>query len=189
MRLRLGPFMQWDMAVFFTADTHFGHSGIIKLANRPYRSVADMDAAMVDNWNEVVGPEDIVYHLGDFAFKGSKAAAKYLALLNGRIVLLQGNHDTENTGKLERWEGRHDLLEITVDKTRVVLCHYPLLEWPGAFRGAVHLHGHTHGRVPPNRLRCDVGVDVWAFRPVTLPEILAFLSEAAPYHPTDFYES
>ena len=176
------------MTIFFTADTHFGHSGIIKLANRPYRSLQEMDAALAENWNDVVGPEDTVYHLGDFAFKGSKAAAKYLAPLNGKIILLRGNHDTLNTAKLERWEQAADLIEFRQERTDLVLCHYPLLEWPGAFRGAVHLHGHTHGRVAPNRQRCDVGVDVWDYRPVTLPEILSRLESADSYHPSDFYQ-
>lgn len=177
------------MVDFFTADSHFGHSSIIRMCQRPFRSVAEMDAAMTEAWNAAVGPEDRVFHLGDFCFKGSKLAQKHLATLNGEIVLLRGNHDTDNTIRLDRWASVHDLLEVVVEKTKLVLCHYPMLEWPGAFRGAVHLHGHTHGRVPPNRQRCDMGVDVWGFRPVRLEEILARLETAAPYHPTDFYQT
>lgn len=177
------------MATFFTADSHFGHSAIIKLCKRPYRSLQEMDDALVENWNAVIGPEDDVFHLGDFAFKGSKVAKRYLERLNGRITLIKGNHDTENTAKLERWRGAHDILEITIEKTRLVLCHYPLLEWPGVFRGAIHLHGHTHARIGPHQLRCDVGADCWGYRPVQLNEILARLSSAPPYDPTEIYDS
>lgn len=177
------------MAVFFTADTHFGHAAIIRLCNRPFSSVAEMDAAMTETWNATVGPDDTVYHLGDFAFKGSKVATGYLEALNGQIVLIKGNHDTANTAKLPRWEAAYDLLELSLDGVKLSLCHYPLLEWPGAYRGAVHLHGHTHGRIGPNRQRCDVGVDVWGYRPVGLAEIRARLAQSAPYDPAAFYDS
>lgn len=173
--------------VFFTADSHFGHSGVIRLSGRPFRSVNEMDDRLIAEWNAVVGEKDRVYHLGDFCFKGSKLASQVLDRLNGEIVLIRGNHDTENTAKLDRWASVHDLLEIIVAKKRLVLCHYPLLEWPGAFRGAVHLHGHTHGAVPPHRQRADVGVDVWDFQPVTLDHILKRLETAPEYDPRDAY--
>lgn len=175
------------MSVYFTADTHFGHSNIIKLAGRPYRSLAEMDEALTENWNAVVGPEDRVYHLGDFCFKGSKVAERYLSRLNGEIVLIQGNHDTENTAKLERWSGVHDILEVKLDGRRLCLCHYPMLEWPGVFKGAIHLHGHTHARIPPVSARIDVGVDVWDYRPVGLEQIRERLSDAPPHDPEALY--
>lgn len=177
------------MADFFTADTHFGHSSIIKYGRRPFRSVAEMDEALIERWNTTVGPEDRVFHLGDFCFKGSKLAQRYLERLSGRIILIQGNHDTENTAKLPRFEASYDLFALTSERVRFVLCHYPLLEWDGVYKGAVHLHGHTHGRVPPTRQRCDVGVDVWDFRPVGVAEIVARL-DAAPAHDAEaFYHS
>ncbi|MEO1329091.1 MAG: metallophosphoesterase [Pseudomonadota bacterium] len=175
------------MVDYFTADTHFGHSGIIRLAKRPFRSVEEMDGALIEAWNDRVGPEDRVFHLGDFCFKGSKRAQSVLERLQGRIVFLKGNHDTENTAKLPRWESVHDILEVTVEGARLVLCHYPLLEWPGAWRGALHLHGHTHGAIAPNQGRGDVGVDVWGYRPVRLEEIKARLEGATPFHPSDNY--
>ncbi|MEL6317643.1 MAG: metallophosphoesterase family protein [Pseudomonadota bacterium] len=175
------------MTVYFTADSHFGHKGIIRLSDRPFRSVQHMDDGLIARWNARVAPEDHVYHLGDFCFTGSKGARKVLEKLNGAITLVRGNHDSENTQRLDRWERVVDLLEIAVGGQRLVLCHYPLMEWPGAFKGVLHLHGHTHGAIPPNRMRADVGVDVWGYRPVRLEEIRARLADAAPFHPTDNY--
>lgn len=175
------------MAVFFTADTHFGHGSLIRRAKRPFRSVEDMDAALIERWNARVGPEDRVYHLGDFCFKGSAIAKSYLEKLQGEIVFIRGNHDTENTAKLDRWVACYDLHEIKLERRQIVMCHYPLLEWAGAFRGAIHLHGHTHGRVPPHKKRCDVGADVWDYRPVTIEEIEARIESAPDYDPTDAY--
>ena len=173
--------------VFFTADSHFGHKGILRLSSRPFESVEAMEAALIDRWNEVVGPQDLVYHLGDFCFKGSKAAAAVLERLNGEIVLIRGNHDSANSLRLDRWRSVHDLLEINHRKQRIALCHYPLLEWPGAWKGALHLHGHTHGAVPPLNRRADVGVDVWDYRPVTLEQILDRLGDAPEYDPNVAY--
>ena len=68
------------MTVFFTADTHLGHKNIITSTNRPFKSVAEMDSAIVKRWNERVTPQDLVYHLGDFAFDDQDP---YLELLHG----------------------------------------------------------------------------------------------------------
>ena len=64
------------MAVYFTADTHFGHKSILRLCERPFASLQAMDEALVARWNERVGPDDLVYHLGDFCFKGSALATQ-----------------------------------------------------------------------------------------------------------------
>ena len=51
------------MAVFFFSDTHFGDHRVLNLYPRPFGSVGEMDAAMIERWNAVVGPEDEVWHL------------------------------------------------------------------------------------------------------------------------------
>jgi calcineurin-like phosphoesterase family protein len=82
------------LAVWFTADTHFGHAGALALYRRPFASVAAMDAAMAERWNQTVGPDDEVWHLGDFALRTSASAAgALLRSLNGRKHLVTGNND------------------------------------------------------------------------------------------------
>ena len=82
------------MAVFFTSDTHFGHGGALGLYRRPFASVAAMNEALVERWNETVGPEDTVWHLGDFAIRQRPTVvADLLARLNGRKHLVAGNND------------------------------------------------------------------------------------------------
>jgi calcineurin-like phosphoesterase family protein len=63
------------MALFFTSDHHFGHGGARGLFQRPFASTAEMDAATAARWGEVVGPQDQVWHLGDFAVRQRRAAA------------------------------------------------------------------------------------------------------------------
>jgi calcineurin-like phosphoesterase family protein len=161
------------MAIFFTSDTHFGHGGALGLYRRPFASVAAMNEGLVERWNERVGPEDVVWHLGDFAIRQRPAVmTALLARLHGRKHLISGNNDPPAARELEGWESVQPYLEIEVDGVWLVLCHYPFRSWRGMGKGWVNLHGHSHGRMKPQPRQFDVGVDVWGFRPVTLSEIL-----------------
>jgi len=51
---------------FFTADEHYGHEYIIKLCDRPFTSIDEMDAEIIRRHNEMVGSKDVVIHAGDF---------------------------------------------------------------------------------------------------------------------------
>jgi len=161
------------MAIFFTSDTHFGHGGTLGLYRRPFASVAAMNEALVERWNETVGSDDVVWHLGDFAIRQRPAVvAELLARLNGRKHLVAGNNDPPATAELDGWESVQPYVEITAEGVSLVLCHYPFRSWRGMGKGWLNLHGHSHGRLKPLPRQFDVGVDVWGFRPVTLGEIL-----------------
>ena len=155
------------MTDFVTGCTHFGHENIIKLADRPFGSVAEMDEALTDYWNDTVKPKDTVYHLGDFAFRGAPAES-YISRLNGHIVCLQGNHDPKGWGR--------DYMTIRCNRVRAVLFHYPIEEWEGWYRANVHLHCHTHKQafVSAER-RGNVGVDATGFRPMRLEDAITQL--------------
>jgi calcineurin-like phosphoesterase family protein len=161
------------MAIFFTSDTHFGHGGVLGLYRRPFPSVPAMNAAIVERWNETVGPDDDLWHLGDFAIRQRPAVvAELLARLHGRKHLLTGNNDPAATRELDGWASVQPYIEITVEDVSLVLCHYPFRSWRDMAKGSVNLHGHCHGRLKPQPRQFDVGVDVWEFRPVTLRTIL-----------------
>ena len=161
------------MAIFFTSDTHFGHGGALGLYRRPFASVAAMNEALVERWNETVGPDDVVWHLGDFAIRQRPAVvAGLLARLSGRKHLVAGNNDPPATLELDGWESVQPYAETAVGDVSLVLCHYPFRSWRGMGKGWVNLHGHSHGRLKPQPRQFDVGVDVWGFRPVTLDEVL-----------------
>lgn len=70
------------MKIFVISDLHLGHANIIKMCNRPFRNVEEMDKEIIKRWNSVVGHQDLVYVVGDFSFKG-KNAEHYLDKLNG----------------------------------------------------------------------------------------------------------
>ncbi len=160
------------MATLFTADTHFGHGGALGLYHRPFPSVAAMDAALVAAWNAAVAPEDEVWHLGDFAVRHPGPAA-LLAALHGTKHLVPGNNDPASVRDLAGWVSASPLVEIEREGVRLVLCHYALRTWPGMSRGALNLHGHSHGRLRAMPRQFDVGVDARGFRPVRLAELRA----------------
>src|SRR5947209_5686827 len=86
------------MTTFFTSDTHFGHGGALGLYRRPFSSVAAMNEGMVERWNETIGPDDVVWHLGDFAIRQKpEMVAEILARLRGRKHLVTGNNDPPGT--------------------------------------------------------------------------------------------
>lgn len=155
------------MTIWFTADTHFGHANIIRYAKRPFSSVEQMDEAMIHSWNDRVKPGDTIYHLGDFAFGDHN---KYLPRLNGGKILIEGNHDPKRLKKAKGWAAIHKMLEVMVDMKHIVLCHYALRVWNRSHQGSLHFYGHSHGGLPGDNQSCDVGVDCWGYRPITLSE-------------------
>lgn len=162
------------MAIYFTSDTHFGHSAIIDLCNRPFASLDEMDETLIARWNETVAPDDIVYHLGDFCSRARCNARPYIERLNGRVHLIEGNHDEPMLQQCEdHFESVSYMRQIHIEGQKFILCHYPIREWNDARRGAWHLFGHVHGGLndEPLGFSLDVGVDSHDFRPWSVDEI------------------
>ena len=170
--------------VFVTADTHFGHAAILRLTGRPFESLQAMDEGLISRWNAKVGPDDTVWHLGDFSFRAEASPENYRARLNGRIHLVIGNHDDPGLrARTDLFESVSDIVGIKWGKQRIALCHYPMRDWPGAFRGAWHLFGHEHGRLDeePLGLSLDVGVDSHGFAPLALDEVAQLMAQRKPH--------
>ena len=166
------------MVTWFTADTHFGDPGILRARTR-FGSVEAHDAALLAAWNAVVGPEDEVWHLGDFAHGASRERCREIfTSLNGRKRLVRGNHDSKRVLSLPWAEPPAETARVNVADgegrvRRLFLAHYPHRAWPGLWRETRHLYGHTHATIPDTRWSCDVGVDAWDLAPTTLERIVA----------------
>jgi calcineurin-like phosphoesterase family protein len=175
------------MTVFFTSDTHFGDASVIRNCNRPFASPDEMDEALTALWNAHIRAGDTVYHLGDFCLPALKDAAAYLERLNGEVHLIQGNHDWHTVPRNAGHFASVSLIkEITVSGRQLVLCHYPMREWNGCYRGSWHLYGHVHGRLNhlPHGHSMDVGIDSNEFRPWTFDEVAEILSDrVSPFDP------
>lgn len=166
--------------IFFTADTHFGHKNILKLCNRPFETIEEMNETLIENWNHRVSGIDTVYIVGDMFFRCSDAEA-ILRRLKGKKRLIVGNHDSSwmNKVDLNRYFVSVDrLLEISDGKHALTLCHYPLLTWNHAKKSYM-IHGHIHADTSADYfpLICNrsnvlnAGVDINGFMPVSFDEL------------------
>lgn len=126
------------MNVFFTSDTHFGHTNIIKYCNRPFKDSHEMDETLISNWNSIVKTGDHVFHLGDVAF-GRGVEASYvktiLNRLNGSIFLIKGNHEKLALANHHRFSWIKDYEEIEIEGQRIILFHYGQRTWHHDIRG------------------------------------------------------
>ncbi len=151
------------MKTFITSDLHFGHARMMEFnpATRQYKDADHMNAMLVQEWNATVGPDDLTYILGDFAFLRADKATAIARMLNGKKILIEGNHDNKlllDEKFRDCFEEIHKYHEINVDGIKVCMFHYPVHEWNQCGRGAVMLHGHVHGK--------PTGLEKWRSRDV-----------------------
>lgn len=170
------------MATFFTSDIHFGHVTLKAFCPDTrcgFNTVAQLDQHIIKLWNEKVDPDDTVYVLGDLALSKPKYLDECLSALNGRKILVTGNHDKQNLAAYrKRFTQVYDTYhEIKIDGQLIVLCHFPIWEWNQIHRGSWHLHGHCHGKptgIPGKIL--DVGMDNNFLEVFPLEQVEEFMS-------------
>lgn len=158
--------------VWFTSDLHFWHKNICKYCNRPYNSVEEMNEHIIKKWNFFIKEDDVVFLLGDIGFCGIEKLRPLMSQLNGKIYLIQGNHDSDKVvAKLYEEnliEDYFKMLEVTIvgdeecPNQQLTLCHFPMIDWNNKERGAWMIHGHQHQL--PDTPSCsvvhwDVGID------------------------------
>lgn len=166
---------------YFTSDLHLGHRNIIRLCNRPFATIEEMDETLIRNWNAKVTNGDPVYILGDLLFRNEKPAEEYLKQLKGKKHLIIGNHDRDWVKKCnlkDFFESVNNLHFISDGKRQMTLCHYPMMSWPHMTRCYMvfgHIHGNTDADYWPlireNDLMLNAGADVNGFAPVTFEEM------------------
>lgn len=173
------------MRIFYTADPHFGHANIIRMCQRPFSSIDEMDEIMIQNWNSVVHNDDTVYIVGDFCHRNDKSPAYYLARLKGRKILVRGNHDKwieNNLAAAEMFESITNLTHVydpSLNGHHISLCHYPLMTWPGkkeSFMVFGHIHNDTSQYFWPyikeNERLLNAGADINHYTPVMLEQLI-----------------
>lgn len=153
--------------IFFTSDLHFGHRRILEFTNRPWETVDEMNEGLIRRWNEFVPDDATVVVAGDVAFTSAKKAAEFLSRMNGKKILVIGNHDRGLMRKpvfREQFVYHTPLLELKVSDPdgpqRIVVCHYAMRIWNDAHKGSWHLYGHSHGNLAENGTPSfDIGID------------------------------
>lgn len=175
-----------DLDYFNSAKTDKGEQGTEKFKKLMSKYREEMTHWLVRTHNAVVGPQDRVIHLGDFAYKADgKELREIFKSLNGRHSLIKGNHDSAEVLRLP-WvpitdysPSGSDMAILNDGKDTYVLSHYAYRAWPQMNRGAWHLFGHSHGNLydDPYTAALDVGIDAefMNFGPKPVEEIKAVL--------------
>ena len=148
--------------IFLVSDTHFGHNREFLYGPRGFSSIQEHDEAIINNWNSVVGSNDIVYHLGDVMLNDNDHGLECLHQLNGNIIIIPGNHDTDSRIALYKTLSNVKVLETDIEGLRVAaaatirykkynfyLSHHPTLTSnldadPYLRANLINLYGHTH---------------------------------------------
>lgn len=168
---------------YYVADTHFCHANIIRLCNRPFKDVNEMNWVMVNNWNNRVLPNDDVYVVGDFGYRArTQDLIRLIDSLNGKKHLIVGNHDVKAL-KDPVYRGRYeevcDYKEVIDNDTKIVLFHYPTVEWNDFYKGVWLFFGHIHNndnqaqRIMKTIPRAvNIGADLIGFTPRTAKELM-----------------
>ena len=179
-----------ESGIFFTSDTHFGHSKIIDYCKRPFSSIEEHDKTLIQNWNNTVGQDDTVFHLGDFSYGNSQFIANIIKQLNGNIILIKGNHDLRNMNPT-LYNIFSDVVyqsRILIDKQTVYLNHFPFLCFDhgdiNLYKDnySIQLFGHVHsGPLTSSKdvsrlnilfpTQYDVGVDNNNYTPISWTDI------------------
>lgn len=177
------------MTLFFTSDLHFDHINVLKYCNRPFDNVGEMNEAIINNWNKAIRPSDTVICAGDICMGNLEHSVKYVARLNGRKILIKGNHDKgalKRAAFREQFAEIHDYLELKDGGDTFVIMHYPLATWNGAHRGAMHLHGHSHHSYHPGLPSTldkgkilDVGIDGNGYNhtPISIDQVRSIMAK------------
>lgn len=179
--------------IWFTSDTHWGHHNLVKHGHRDFESGEAMDATLTENWNRYIGPQDIVYHLGDLSLQNELMIKSLLSGLNGREKhLILGNHDKAIAKHPHKYTypgcftSVQHYLELKLGSGPLdflVLSHFAFRVWNKSHYGSIHLHGHSHGNLEPVGRSLDVGVDCKlgkvgeTFRPISLDEVRDYMRE------------
>jgi calcineurin-like phosphoesterase family protein len=144
--------------------------------NALYEAVKVMDAEMIKKHNAKIQPDDTVYMIGDVAFYDEAKTGRILDQLNGKKILVYGNHDKgiKMSNFLQsKFEKCVDYLEINVGNQMIVMSHYAMLVWNKSHHGSWMLHGHSHGslKYPYDGKILDVGVDAHSMDVLSMDDV------------------
>jgi calcineurin-like phosphoesterase family protein len=186
--------------LWFTSDTHYNHANICSATTqwtdpvtcREFKTLEHMNAHLVGNINEMVGQDDILFHLGDWSFGGFEQIQKFRdQIVCKNVHIITGNHDHHIENNRENCQSLFSSVNKYLDlvvkwnvgtpmmgEQRFALMHFPIASWDNMARGAIHLHGHVHFepkiRIGKGKMM-DVGVDGNALYPNEMSTILSLM--------------
>ena len=172
--------------IFFTSDCHFNAQRTIDISKRPFNSLAELNRTLINNWNNTVSKDDIVYILGDFG------DLSYANFLNGKKYFVKGNYERyhysdEELKKYFDVVCPTDVAYIAVDHNdklyHLQLTHEPM-NLPGdpMTENHIGLFGHVHKLCMVKKYGINVGTDLHYFTPISMDTVLFYHHAALNYY-------
>ena len=188
-------------ARWWTSDLHLGHANILLHTSRPYGNIDDMNADLMERWNERVHPADEVYVLGDVAMGPISEILELIELFNGTKYLIPGNHDRcweglrkKKKSQVDEWRCEYEAAgfivmdseeEVQLGGKQVIVSHFPyegdsgekerFLDYRPNDKGTWLIHGHVHEKWRQRERMINVGVDAWGGYPVADADLVALV--------------
>ena len=188
--------------LWFTSDTHYNHANICSSTTqwsdpvtcREFISLEQMNSHLIANINEVVGQDDILFHLGDWSFGGFEQIQAFRdSIFCKNIHIITGNHDHHIENNKEGCQSlfssvskylnlvvKYNVATPLMGEARFALMHFPIASWDNMAKGAIHLHGHVHfeadKRIGVGKMM-DVGVDGNGLYPIDMIDVLIIMSK------------
>ena len=183
--------------IYFIGDLHLYHKNVILYDNRPFNTLDEMHEALINNWNNTIKKDDIIYNLGDLSFGSFEQTKEFVTQLNGKHQIIIGNHDKiKDIKKLNIYENIYEYgteiwikdESVTTKKSNgyqhLILSHYPILSWNRQHYGSIHLHAHSHQSLVNNektnwyynRKVLDVGCNGTNYTPLSYTEVKELLN-------------
>jgi len=167
-----------ETMIYVTSDTFFGRSS--KAKERGFKDAQEMQIEMIKRWNNQVRREDIVYHLGSFAWDLISTETAFMHL-NGTINLIGSPYDNATIETLNIFKGVHKIHKDihVIESLDCVLSYWPLRTWPCKQQGSLHIHGGDK-RFKANlekESRFNANCDLWSLAPISLDSLLEITKE------------
>lgn len=176
-----------EFNIYTLSDNHWLHTNIIKYCNRPFQSVEEQDEKMLTLWNATIRPQDMVIHLGDIIFTAgsSEKVKEVLSKLNGRKILVNGNHDKKsyNWYMTNGFDFVCDRFSWDFNRKRILFVHNPAhVSQDELLKYNFVICGHSHNNVPfvTHDGTCtfvNVSVEHLDYKPMSLIPLLNRLSQ------------
>jgi len=170
------------MKRFVTSNMQLGRSDAIKIYKRPFENVNEMTNALIREWNNIVSPGDLVYHLGNFAWD-PKTAQDALDRLNGNIWILPAEHDGAVLALARNGLLRPGVMLIdrikSLELMKTNLSYWPMEAWPNKHKGYYSVIGHPQKQFKsdPKKKRINASTDLWDFKPQDLEKTLRIFKD------------
>ena len=140
---------------YFIADCHFFHDKLNTVMDRRgFADAEELNAYMLEKWNARVRSTDDVFILGDLSVGNAEQTNELLSKLKGKLYLVEGNHDRFTKNKkydASRFEWIRPYAELRDHKRKLILCHYPIVNYNRQYRlgddgkpTTYMLYGHVH---------------------------------------------